>query len=309
MFYAPETAPIDLPTFKSTIAMPYTLTPGRSAGIFLAEMPNRRIVGARFADGKVIAPAQDFSPTDGEEPVELVQVPETGELTGFTRVNGAVIGLVRLDGCSNSFTHRILTDLDALQVGQRVSVEWANDDAGTSILAIEGFALTPDAPVGSVKPLVGPAEPLGVINYSMALHYEHAYGPYYGRLFDELKENGVVMGVRGSNADEALLPPREIDDITHKRTGTWKACADTGTIRACSLINMEVFGQTRPVPYAYAEIVLDGASTKMIHVIEIDDLETAKQQIKPGTRVRAVWTKGERKGAVSDIERFEVIEP
>lgn len=62
MFYAPETAPIDMPTFKSTIAMPYTLTPGRAAGVFLAEMPNKRIVGARFADGKVIAPAQDFSP-------------------------------------------------------------------------------------------------------------------------------------------------------------------------------------------------------------------------------------------------------
>ncbi|MEO0033148.1 MAG: hypothetical protein RIS94_2906, partial [Pseudomonadota bacterium] len=120
--------------------------------------------------------------------------------------------------------------------------------------------------------------------------------------------NGVVMGVRGSSADEALLPPREVDDITHKRTGTWKPCADTGTIRACSLINMEVFGQTRPVPYAYAEIVLDGASTKMIHIIEIDDLESAKEKIKPGTRVRAIWTKGERKGAVSDIERFEVIE-
>ncbi|WP_225008850.1 PhlB family protein [Novosphingobium percolationis] len=308
MFYAPETAPIDLPTFKSTIAMPYTLTPGRSAGTFLAEMPNRRIVGSRFAGGKVIAPAQDFSPVNGDEPEELVQVPENGELTAFTRVDGVVIGLVRLDGCENAFAHRILADLADCKVGQRVAAQWASEDAGTSITAIEGFVLSPDAPVGEVKPLVGPAEPLGVINYSMALDYDHAYGPYYGRMFDELKENGVVMGVRGSNADDALLPPREIDDITHKRTGTWKACADTGTIRACSLINMEVYGQTRPVPYAYAEIVLDGASTKMIHIIEIDDLESAKQTIKPGTRVRAIWTKGERKGAVSDIERFEVIE-
>ena len=62
------------------------------------------------------------------------------------------------------------------------------------------------------------------------------------------------------------------------------------------------------MPYVYAEVVLDGASTKMIHVIEIDDLEHAKKNIKPGTRVRAVWTKGERKGRVSDIERFEVID-
>jgi len=307
MFYAPDSAPIDLPTFKSRIAMPYTLTPGRCAGIFLAEMPNRRIVGSRFADGKVIAPAQDFSPRDGEEPVELMQAPDTGELTGFTRVDGAVIGLVKLDGCDNAFSHRILADLVDLKVGQRVAAQWASEDAGTSIMAIEGFVLSPDAPVGSVKPLVGPAEPLEVMKYSLELNYEHAYGPYYGRMFDEIRVNGVVMGVRGSSADEALLPPREIDDITHKRTGTWKPCADTGTIRACSLINMEVFGQTRPVPYAYAEIVLDGASTKMIHIIEIEDLESAKQTIKPGTRVRAIWTKGERKGAVSDIERFEVI--
>lgn len=307
MLYAPDTGPIDLPTFHSQIKLPYTLTPGRAAGIFLVEIANGRIVGSRFKDGTVIAPAQDFSPSDGEEPEALVQAPDTGELTAFTRVDGVVIGLVRLDGCANAFAHRILGDLDELKVGQRVRAQW-DSEAGQSILAIKGFVADASAPVGEIKELPELPEPLGVVNYSFALDYEHAYGPYYGRMFDEIKENGVFMGVRGSNADEALLPPREIDDITHKRTGTWKACADTGTIRACSIINVEVYGQTRQIPYVYAEVVLDGASTKMIHVIEIDDLETAKKNIKPGTRVKAVWTKGERKGAVSDIERFEVID-
>ena len=307
MFYAPESYPIDLPTFHSQMKMPYTLTPGRSAGIFLAEMPNRRIVGSKFADGKVIAPAQDFSPVNGDEPTALVEAPHTGVLTGFTRVDGHVIGLIRLDGCDNDFSHRILADFGSLSVGQRVAAQW-DDAAGTSILSITGFVLAADAPVGVVKDLTDPAEPLGVINYSMTLDYQHAYGPYYGRMFDEIREHGRVMGVRLPGADSALLPPREIDDISHKRTGTWKTCANTGTIRACSIINMEVYGQTRPVPYVYAEIVLDGASTRMIHMIDIDDLETAKQAIKPGTRVRAVWTTGERKGSVADIERFEVIE-
>jgi uncharacterized OB-fold protein len=307
MLYAPDTGPIELPTFHSQIKLPYTLTPGRAAGIFLVEIAGGRIVGSRFKDGTVIAPAQDFSPNDGEEPEALVQAPDTGELTAFTRVDGVVIGLVRLDGCANAFAHRILGDLDSLKVGQRVKAEW-DSEAGQSILAIKGFVVDANAPVGEIRELPELPEPLGVVNYSFALDYEHAYGPYYGRMFDEIKENGVFMGVRGSNADEALLPPREIDDITHKRTGTWKACADTGTIRACSIINVEVYGQTRQIPYVYAEVVLDGASTKMIHVIEIDDLETAKKTIKPGTRVKAVWTKGERKGAVSDIERFEVID-
>lgn len=307
MYSAPDSYPIDLPTFHSEINMPYTLTPGRAAGTFLAEVKNRRIVASRFASGRVIAPAQDFSPADGEEPEAFVEAPQTGVLTAFTRVDGVVIGFIRLDGCDNEFPHHILAGLEELSVGQRVEAQW-DDGVENSVLAIKGFRPAADAPVGTVRDLPATEEPLGVIPYSMTLHYEHAYGPYYGRMFDEIRENGRVMGVRSPGVDVALLPPREIDDVAHTRTGTWKACADTGTIRGCSIINMEVYGQTRQVPYVYAEIVLDGASTRMIHVIEIDDLEAAKKTIKPGTRVRAVWTRGERKGRVSDIERFEVID-
>lgn len=307
MFSAPDSYPIDLPTFHSEINLPYTLTPGRAAGTFLAEVKNRRIIASRFASGQVVAPAQDFSSTGGEEPEAFVEAPRTGVLTAFTRVDGQVIGFIRLDGCYNDFPHRILAELDDIAIGQRVEAEW-DDSVEQSVLAIKGFRIAPDAPVGAVKALAGTEEPLGVIPYAMKLDYEHAYGPYYGRMFDEIRENGRFMGVRSPGSDVALLPPREIDDVAHSRTGTWKACADTGTIRGCSIINMEVYGQTRKVPYVYAEIVLDGASTRMIHVIEIDSLEEAKEKIKPGTRVRAVWTQGERKGRVSDIERFEVIE-
>ena len=307
MFSAPASYPIDLPPFHSRIDLPYTLTPGRAAGTFLAEVKNRRIIASRFPSGRIVAPAQDFSSVDGEEPEAFVAAPHTGVLGAFTRVDGQVIGFIRLDGCDNEFPHGILPEFDDLAVGLGVAAEW---DAGVeqSVLAIKGFAPAPDAPAGAIKELVATEEPLGVIPYAMKLDFYHAYGPYYGRMFDEIKENGRIMGVRQPGHDTALLPPREIDDITHTKTGTWKACADTGVIRACSIINMEVYGVTRKVPYVYAEIVLDGASTRMIHVIEIDDLETAKTTIKPGTRVRAVWAEGERQGRVSDIERFEVID-
>lgn len=306
MYSAPETMPIELPTFHAEIALPYTLTPGRAAGTFLAEAKNRRIVGSLHASGKVFAPAQDFTP-EGEEMESFVQAPHTGELTAFTRVDGQVLGLVRLDGCDNTFVHRILADLGELSVGQRVEAVWAVE-ASETITAIEGFKPAPGAPVGKVTALTQTEDALGVVKYSLALPYEHAYGPYYGRMFDEIREFGRIMGVRIPGGDDALLPPREIDDISHKRTGTWKACADTGTIRGCSIINMEFVGQTREPPYVYAEIVLDGASTRLIHMIDIDSIEDAKKRIKPGTRVRAIWTSGERKGSMADIERFEVID-
>jgi uncharacterized protein len=307
MLYAPDTQPIEFGTFHSEISMPYTLTPGRAAGTFLAEIGNRRIVGSRFADGMIIAPAQDFSPVDGEDAQEFVAAPHTGVLTAFTKVGDDIIGLIQLDGCDNEFPHIVLGALSALKVGLRVEAEWA-EGVETSILAIKGFRVAADAPIGLIQPLTDAADPVQVIPSSMTLAYEHAYGPYYGRMFDEIKAHGRIIGVRTSNGDDALLPPREIDDITHKRTGTWKTCADTGTIRGCSIINMEFIGQTRAPPYAYAEIVLDGASTRLIHMIDIDDIPSAKLKIKPGARVRAIWTKGERVGSLKDIERFEVID-
>lgn len=307
MLSAPDAWAIDVPPLKSELNMPYTLTPGRAAGTFLAEVGNRRIVGSRFRSGLTVAPAQDFSPVDGESDFEFVEAPHTGVLTAFTELPDGVIGLVRLDGCDNDFPHRVLGPAEDLRVGVRVEAVWA-DGVETSVLAIEGFRPAPAAQIGAVKPLAEPAAPVEVIPYKLNLKYEHAYGPYYGRLFDEIRTNRRIMGVRSSDGDIALLPPRERDDITHRRTGTWKACADTGTIRGCSIINLEFLGQTRKPPYVYAEIVLDGASTRLIHMIDIDDVEEAKARIKPGTRVRAVWREGEREGSLRDIERFEVID-
>ena len=307
MHSAPDSMPVDLPTFHAEISLPYTLTPGGAAGTFLAEMKNKRIVGSRFANGDVVAPAQDFAAADGEPMTSFVEAPQTGEITAFTRVDGNVIAFIRLDGCSNVFPHRILADLDDVSIGDRVKAEW-EEGVEDTILAIKGFALAPNTEEGEVSDLAQTEEAIGSLPYAMALQYEHAYGPYYGRMFDEIKNFGRVMGVRGSGGDDALLPPREIDDITHKPTGTWKTCADTGTIRGCSIINMEFVGQTRKPPYVYAEIVLDGASTRLIHMIDIDDVEHAKKNIVPGTRVRAIWIDGERKGSMADIERFEVID-
>ena len=38
MLSIPDTFPIDMAPLKSTLRMPYTLTPGRAAGTFLAEI-------------------------------------------------------------------------------------------------------------------------------------------------------------------------------------------------------------------------------------------------------------------------------
>ena len=308
MLSIPDTYPIDLAPFKSDLKMPYTLTPGRAAGVFLAEIGRRRIVGSRFKkSGTVVVPAQDFCPLSGDADFEFVQAPETGVLHGFTETDAGLIGLIRIDGSDIDFPHRMLdAAYGDLAVGMRVRVAWA-EGVEQSILAIAGFRPAANAPVGPVVPLTDPVKPVEVVPYQLTLHYEHAFGPYYGRLFDEIKTNRRIMGVRSPGGEGAMIPPREICDITHKPTGTWVELGQTGTVRAMSIIYLEFIGQKQPPPYIYAEIMLDGASTRLIHNIAGLDMSKAKELVKPGTRVRAVWRET-RTGSLDDISHFEVIE-
>jgi uncharacterized OB-fold protein len=308
MLSIPDTFPIDLPPFKSDLSMPYTLTPGRAAGMFLAELRNRRIVGSRFKDsGTVAVPAQDFCPQSGDSDFDLVEAPHTGVLTGFTETDAGLIGLVRIDGSSFDFPHRIVgASYENLSVGMRVEAVWA-EGVENSILGLKGFRPAPDAPIGAMRPLEDAADPVKVIPYTLDLHYEHAFGPYYGRMFDEIRTNRRIMGVRIPDGEGALIPPREICDVTHRPTGTWVELKQTGTVRAMSVIYLQFLGQKQPPPYIYAEIVLDGALTRLIHNVAGIDMSRAKELVKPGTRVRAVW-RDERTGSMADISHFEVID-
>jgi uncharacterized OB-fold protein len=183
---------------------------------------------------------------------------------------------------------------------------WAQGEV-PGILAIAGFRPAPGAPVGEIRPLTNPAAPVEVVPYEITFHYEHAFGPYYGRLFDEIKTNRRIMGVRSPGGEGAMIPPREICDITHKPTGTWVEVGQTGTVRAMSVIYLEFIGQKQPPPYIYAEIMLDGASTRLIHNVAGLDMSRAKELVKPGSRVRAVWRE-QRTGSLEDISHFELIE-
>jgi uncharacterized OB-fold protein len=308
MLPRPDTYPIDLPPLSSDLSMPYTLTPGRAAGTFLAEIGRRRIVGSKFKkSGKVAVPAQDFCPQTGEADPELVEAPATGTLTAYTLTDTGIIGLVRIDGSDFDFPHRIVNaKLEQLAPGQRVEAVWA-DGIEESVLAITGFRPAPQAPVGKIRPLTDPAKPVEVVNYKLDLHYEHAFGPYYGRLFDEIRTNRRLMGVRMPDGEGALLPPREFDDISYRQTGTWTEVKQTGTVRGMSVIYLEFIGQKQPPPYVYAEIVLDGSATRLIHNVAGFDMSRAKDLVKPGTRVRAVWRET-RSGSLDDISHFELID-
>ena len=84
--------------------------------------------------------------------------------------------------------------------------------------------------------------------------------------------------------------------------------SDTGRLQAFSVIHLEFVGQTRKPPYVYAEIVLDGSATRLIHTVAGIDVAKAAEQLTIGMPVRAVWKDvADCRGTLDDIDYFEPI--
>ena len=305
MYQAPATFPLDLAPQQSTISLPYNLTPGRATGTFLAELARKRIVGTLCRGcSRVEVPAQDVCAC-GRDDLELVELAHQGELRGFTTTPAFTIAVIRLDGTDCDLLHRLAGDAE-WKIGMRVQAVWA-DQAKGSVLDLAGFEPATGNVAGSKPtPLTEALDPIVSIPTSLTLNYQHAHGPYYGRLFDEMRTAGRITGIRCTKCQSVLLPPRELCDVCYVKTGAWAEVADTGVLQAFSIIHLKFIGQTREPPYVYAEIMLDGASTKIIHILDGVDIAAAPKTLKPGQRVKAVW-KTERKGSLGDISHFELL--
>jgi hypothetical protein len=297
-------------SFPASLKINYTLSTSAATGRFLTELGNRRIVGSRCTGcARTLVPAQEHCPRCARSCDELLQMPETGTITAFTERAGEVIALIRLDGADSDVLHRVRgVAAGELAVGLRVRAMWA-DNAEGSILDLAGFE-----PAGAdserTEPTALPTTDAEVISerpYGIDLKYEHAYGNYYGRLFSEIKETRRIMGVRCPSCQSVLVPPRPVCENCFVETAQWEDVADTGTLRAFSVIHLAFEGQVREPPFVYAELVLDGGSTRLIHVLGGFDVLEASTLLKPGQKVRAVWLPDSHTGTLADIDYFEPI--
>jgi uncharacterized OB-fold protein len=294
---------------NASITLPYTLTTGSAAGSFLEELANHRILGNRCNQcARVMAPPQDYCPRCGTQAEGFVSMPETGTVTAMTTTDRGTLALVQLDGADTNFLHRLADECPRAEVGSRVRAVWA-ETLSTSVLDIDCFRLDSDAPTDTVPTDAGVVEVVAELPYSMTLNYKHSYGPHYGRLFDELASSRRILGSRCPSCLNVLVPPREFCDLCFVRTASHVDVADTGILQAFSIIHLEFVGQTRKPPYVYAEIVLDGSATRLIHTMGGFDVADAKESLNVGMPVRAVWKDpADCVGTLNDIEYFEPVE-
>lgn len=119
----------------------YTRSTGPVVGRFLTALKNRRIVGNRCSDGRVLVPPMEFDPVTADALDEFVEVGQQGEIVSWCWVSEPreahpldrpfAWALIRLDGADVPMLHCVAAGSeDELATGARVKAVWAEEPRG-----------------------------------------------------------------------------------------------------------------------------------------------------------------------------------
>ncbi|WP_181781838.1 Zn-ribbon domain-containing OB-fold protein [Pseudonocardia pini] len=139
------------------------------------------------------------------------------------------------------------------------------------------------------------------------LTYDVHLGATWGRFMAGLTEQQILAN-SCPECSRTFVPPQAYCESCFVRTDEWIELPAEGVVEAFTVAWQGFRGGPTP-PYAIAGIRLDGASTLLMHYVgglDLDDPSAVREQIGPGTRVRAVWAQ-ERTGQILDITHFEKI--
>jgi|SRR4051812_21249285 len=128
-------------TAQHLIEYTYTRSTGPIIGAFLTGLRDKKIVGVRAADGRVLVPPQEYDPVTSDELTEIVDVADVGTVTTWSWNTEPRQGqpldrpfawaLVKLDGADTG----LLAAVDAgeaanMSTGMKVRARWADERVG-----------------------------------------------------------------------------------------------------------------------------------------------------------------------------------
>ena len=285
------------------IAFDYTRSLGPVLGQFMTALRERRVLGARSADGTVHCPPFEYDPVTHLPPGELVAVGPAGTVLTWTWLDRPLPGqpldrpfgwaLIRLDGADTAMLHAVdAGSAAAMRTGMRVRPRWAGEPAG-SIKDIECFEPgdeDDEAPGASRVPgesqAVGgsDAAPVTMTVTPVRLRYEHTASPGESTYLRGLAE-GRLIGQRCPACGKVYVPSRGTCPVDGVPADITVELPDTGTVTTFSIVNVAYPGQQVTPPYVAAAVLLDGADIAFQHLI----LGCEPGEVRIGLRVRAVW--------------------
>jgi uncharacterized OB-fold protein len=277
----------------------YTRSVGPALSRYFTGLRAGRIVGVRTADGRVMVPPTEYDPETG------APIPGKHHLT-----KPFAFALVRPDGADVPMVHVVdVAGPDELAVGMRVMPRWRAERVGyvtdldAWIPMADGDTPSPPSRAGSAAdgeprrsvseagtpPSSGVAEeedePVTGITVPIRLEYEINAGRAPGKYLRGIAE-GKLIGQKAKGSDQVYLPPRGSDPTTGEPTEVEVEVGQNGTVTTFCVTNIPGLSESAPeVPFAAAQILLDGANTPYLGLIQGIPVD----EVRMGLRVRAVW--------------------
>lgn len=286
----------------------YTRSVGPVIGAFLTGLRDRRILGVRGSDGRVLVPAQEYDPITSAPLAELVQVETTGTVQSWTWVAEPLPGqpfdrpfawaLVQLDGADTAMLHALdVTDPSQVSTGMRARVRWAEERTGT----IQDIAcFEPGEGAAAAAPSEDTAEPVTMLTTPVDMSYKHTASPQESAYLRGLAE-GKLIGGRSEPGGRVYFPPRGANPTDGTPTDDLVELPDKGTVTTFCIVNVPFLGQRIKPPYVAAYVLLDGADIPFLHLV----LGCEAAEVRMGMRVEAVWKPREEWGhALANIDHF-----
>jgi hypothetical protein len=120
----------------------YTRSTGPVIGAFMTALRERRVLGIRGSDGRVIVPPVDYDPVTSDDLDELVDVADAGVVSTWAWNDSPTDGqpldrpfawaLITLDGADTGLLAAVdCGSADAISTGARVRVRWSEQSTGT----------------------------------------------------------------------------------------------------------------------------------------------------------------------------------
>jgi uncharacterized protein len=290
----PLRAPLD-------IGFDYTRSLGPTLSRFMAGLADRRILGARSADGRVHAPPFEFDPVTFAPPAELVPVGPDGTVTtwswdpqpleGQPLAHPFAWALIRLDGADTAMLHAVdAGSAGAMRTGMRVRPRWAGTRTGhiRDIACFEPCGAPESAglvePAGPAADEAGASGQVTIMTAPVRLHYEHTASAEESSFLRGLAE-GRLLGQRCPACGKVYVPPRGACPTDGVPTAGEVELPDRGIVTTFCVVNVDFPGQRVSAPYVAAAVLLDGADIPFQHLV----LGCDPGDVRMGMRVRAVW--------------------
>jgi uncharacterized OB-fold protein len=135
-----------------------------------------------------------------------------------------------------------------------------------------------------------------------AIPVRHRYTPGIAgdRFFRALRDRGEILGTPCEACGVTYVPGRAFCERCFAALEEWVKVGPGGTLESFTAVHVDLDGNRLDEPHWIALVMLDGATTVMVHRLEPGD-----RAPRIGDRVEAVLEpKAKRSGSINDIRGF-----